>query len=192
MGGLLKSGALQAKLKIGQPGDKYEQEADRVADAVMRMPAPKVQLQNENNESTSQTHEVAPEIEAKINSIQSSGQPLPESTRAFFEPRFGRDFSQVWLHTDSKAAEPAQAVNAKAFTVGRDIVFGAGQYAPDTLMGKRLIAHELTHVVQKEKGLNARYQEDDIVVPFRGNKVSSNTLQCATVNCRCRTNQYHD
>jgi hypothetical protein len=74
---------------------------------------------------------------------------LPESTRAFFEPRFGADFSQVRVHTDSNAAESARGVNALAYTLGRDVVFGAGSYAPGTTGGNRLLAHELTHVVQQ-------------------------------------------
>lgn len=71
--------------------------------------------------------------------------------RHYFEPRFGYDFSQVRVHTDAKAAESARAVNALAFTVGRDVAFGAGQYAPGTTEGKRLLAHELTHVVQQNQ-----------------------------------------
>ncbi len=65
------------------------------------------------------------------------------------EPRFGHDFSQVRIHNDTQAAETAQAVHARAYTLGRDIVFGAGQYAPETITGKNLLAHELTHVVQQ-------------------------------------------
>ncbi|GAC1347452.1 MAG: hypothetical protein NVSMB27_12900 [Ktedonobacteraceae bacterium] len=82
--------------------------------------------------------------------LTSSGQPLDAGTRAFMEPRFGHDFSQVRVHTDAKAAESAQAVNALAYTVGRDVVFGMGQYAPGTGEGRRLMAHELTHVVQQQ------------------------------------------
>src|SRR2546428_6430949 len=81
--------------------------------------------------------------------LSSSGQPLDAGTRAFIEPRFGHDFSQVRVHADAKAAESAQAVNAVAYTVGKDVVFGAGQYTPRTGEGRRLLAHELTHVVQQ-------------------------------------------
>ncbi|MBN2118650.1 MAG: DUF4157 domain-containing protein [Anaerolineales bacterium] len=77
------------------------------------------------------------------------GQSLDAQTRAFMEPRFGHDFSQVRVHTDARAAESARAVNALAYTVGRDVVFGAGQYAPATPQGQRLLAHELTHVAQQ-------------------------------------------
>jgi outer membrane protein OmpA-like peptidoglycan-associated protein len=81
--------------------------------------------------------------------IGSSGQPLDGGTRAFMEPRFGHDFSRVRVHTDDRAAESARAVNALAYTIGRDVVFGEGQYAPEASEGRRLLAHELTHVVQQ-------------------------------------------
>ena len=81
--------------------------------------------------------------------LNSPGQPLDRETRAFMEPRFGHDFSGVRVHTDAKAAQSARAVNALAYTAGRDVVFGPGQYMPETMGGKRLLAHELTHVVQQ-------------------------------------------
>jgi len=181
---LMKSGALQAKLRIGQPGDKYEQEADRVADAVMRMPEPGVQRQVEleEEEETLQAKPVAeeitplvqmqvepeeeeeelqakatsghisesnPNLESNIQSLKGGGKPLPESDRAYFEPRFGRDFSQVWVHTDSRAAESARTLNARAFTVGKDMFFGTGQYSPEKAVRTKLLAHELSHVVQQ-------------------------------------------
>ena len=81
--------------------------------------------------------------------LRSPGQPLHPATRAFMEPRFGHDFSQVRVHTNGKAVESARAVNALAYTVGRDVVFGTGQFASRTSAGKSLLAHELTHVVQQ-------------------------------------------
>lgn len=86
------------------------------------------------------------------NVLRSPGQPLDAATRAFMEPRFGHDFSNVRVHTDAKAAESARAVNALAYTVGREVVFGAGQYIPGTAMGQKLMAHELTHVAQQSSG----------------------------------------
>jgi len=172
-------GMIQTKLKINKPGDPYEQEADRVADAVMRMEEPRVQRHSEEElvqkkplispliqiqtegeegevedfiqtkELPGQSPEVTPSLSSSIQSLRGGGQPLPESTRAYFEPRFGRDFSQVRVHADSRAAEVARVVNAQAFTVGRDMVFGSGQYSPETSGGKQLMAHELTHVVQQ-------------------------------------------
>ncbi len=82
--------------------------------------------------------------------LSSPGQPLDAETRAFMEPHFGHDFSQVRVHADAKAAESAQAVKALAYTVGRDVVFGTGQYVPGTSAGQRLMAHELTHVMQQK------------------------------------------
>jgi hypothetical protein len=81
--------------------------------------------------------------------LSSPGQPLDAKTRETMEPRFGHDFSHVRIHTDAKAAESARAVNAVAYTVGRDVVFGAGQHKPETREGGKLMAHELTHVVQQ-------------------------------------------
>src|SRR6185312_14488644 len=81
--------------------------------------------------------------------LRSPGQPLDEGTRALLEPRFGHDFSRVRVHTDGRAAESARAVNALAYTVGRDVVFGSGQYSPEARAGRHLLAHELTHVVQQ-------------------------------------------
>jgi hypothetical protein len=84
--------------------------------------------------------------------LSSPGRPLDPATRGFFEPRFGFDFSQVRVHTGKKAEESAAAVNAVAYTVGPNVVFGTGRYLPSTSEGKRLMAHELTHVVQ-QRGL---------------------------------------
>jgi hypothetical protein len=81
--------------------------------------------------------------------VKGAGTPLLQSVRGFLEPRLRHDFSRVRVHTDAQAAESARAVSSRAFTVGRDIVFGAGQYAPETYTGRRLLAHELTHVIQQ-------------------------------------------
>lgn len=94
----------------------------------------------------SPSREVPPLVQEVLNS---PGQLLDLNTRAFMEPRFGHDFSGVRVHTDSKAAESAQAVNALAYTVGRNVVFRTGQYAPHTLKGRCLIAHELAHTIQQ-------------------------------------------
>ena len=101
--------------------------------------------------ANSAEHAMAPPIVHDV--LHSSGQPLNLATRAFMEPRFGHDFSRVRVHTDAQAAESAQAVNAMAYTVGRDIVFGPGKYAPDTHQGNELLAHELTHTLQQGTGV---------------------------------------
>ncbi len=84
-----------------------------------------------------------------VAALQGGGRPLPEEARDFFGPRFGEDFSGVRVHTGNVAAAAARSVQARAFTVGQDMVFGPGEYAPDTPAGNRLLAHELTHVVQQ-------------------------------------------
>src|SRR6185436_21195819 len=88
-------------------------------------------------------------VESQIGALQSGGEPLAAPARSFFEPRFGRDFSGVRVHADVSAAATAQSVNALAYTHGNHIVFGAGQYQPNTAGGRRPLAHELTHVVQQ-------------------------------------------
>ena len=176
---LVRSGMLQAKLRIGQPGDNYEQKADQVAEHVMRMPEPQVVSSNtpriqraypackeyelrrepvkeeeeeelKRKETSCQTPQVTPEVENSINSMRGRGQPLPEHVRSYFEPRFGADFSGVRIHNGSDVAETAKSINARAFTIGNNIAFGRGQFALDSHEGRRLMAHELTHVVQQD------------------------------------------
>ncbi|MCP4155989.1 MAG: DUF4157 domain-containing protein [bacterium] len=142
---------IQTKLSFSQPGDKYEHEADRIAAQIMRMQEP-AELPGKGHLASVQpmTENPGPLESSGINVLNGGGQPLLKSTRTFFEPRFGRDFSQVRMHTGSKASKLATAVNARAFTLGRDIVFKSGQFSPGTMTGKKLIAHELTHVIQQK------------------------------------------
>jgi len=256
------SGLLETKLKIGRPGDRFEREADNVADRVMKMPEPDIgrqadeeeeiqtlpladqitpvaqrqaeeeeqaqsealQQQKEDEEpvqpqvlqkqegeeeparlkhlqpqeeeeslqpqspqqqeeeeepvqaktlqrqveeeqeplqakgSGPKTGRIAPSIESGIASMRGSGRPLPAATRSFFEPRFGADFSGVSVHADSSANHFARRISARAFTLGRNIFFAAGEYSPDSPAGKRLLAHELTHVIQQKKRLAIQYK----------------------------------
>ena len=93
------------------------------------------------------------EVPASVHEVlRSPGQPLDSATRAYFEPRFGRDFSGVRVHTDARAAASAAAVQARAYTVGSNVAFGAGEYAPATTQGRELLAHELAHTVQQQRG----------------------------------------
>jgi len=180
---------VQTKLKIGAPNDIYEQEAERVADQVMRMPDQLIQRQElpekemEDGEDLVQTKpltttitqrvqreevenvgddelfqekstgETAPGMSSstasRIQSFKGGGHPLPKLTRGFFESRIGADFSEVRVHNDTRAADAAKSVNARAFTLGNDVVFGEGEYTPETYSGKKLIAHELTHTIQQ-------------------------------------------
>lgn len=197
---LLQSHHIQTKLSVSNAGDAAEREADRVADKVMRMPAPPAttkegasqvqarplmqpeqRLCAECDEELAQTKsldngliasrqrkeglapapQVAQSVSASISSLQQSGgSPLPPATRAFFEPRFGHDFADVRVHTDARAAEASRSVNALAFTVGRDVAFAGGQYSPQTSGGKRLLAHELAHVVQQSR-VDGTYDRQD-------------------------------
>ena len=142
---------LQTKLQVNRPGDRYEREADRVAERVMRstplreslpiLTSPMIQREAGGEAGT------APAVVHEA--IAEPGQALDEGARAFMEPRFGHDFSRVRIHYGTRAVEAARAVAARAFTVGNDVVFGTGQYAPGTHAGRRLLAHELTHVAQQ-------------------------------------------
>ncbi len=96
------------------------------------------------------TPQMTAAVADQIGALEGSGQPLPASERAFFEPRFGADFGQVRIHTGAEAVASAQAVNARAYTLGRNIVFARNQFAPGTDEGRRLNAHELAHVVQQK------------------------------------------
>jgi len=170
---------LRPKLKIGAPNDKYEQEADRVADQVMRMREPRpnsslagLSQENSGNPSAgiiqrvcascaedkelvqmktngNATPEVTLAISSAIHSMQGGGQSLSRSERNFFEPRFGVDFSGVRVHSDNTAVQMNKEVNSQAFTVGNDIYFDSGRYSSGSGDGKQLLAHELTHVVQQ-------------------------------------------
>jgi len=115
-----------------------------------------LQRRASNSEATSEVPPIVHDV------LRSPGQPLDATTRAFMEPRFGHDFSRVRVHSDSRAAESAPAVNALAYTVGSHVVFGAGQYAPQSALGKKLLAHELTHVVQQRSGIHL---ENDVGKP---------------------------
>ena len=222
---------VQAQLVVGQPNDKYEQEAERVAEQVMRMPQPnglilqerdptvqhykseldqplqrqlfeseamapeqeeeeeektvqakasssqplirhdlsgangKVQRQSVENEEEKEEETsvqtksnvsgqtiVTPTLETQLSSGQGVGHSLPKSTRTLMESRFSQDFSHVRVHTNSPAVQMNRDLNAQAFTHGHHIYFGQGQYQPQTQSGQKLLAHELTHVVQQTGG----------------------------------------
>lgn len=160
--------AIQKKLKINEPGDQHEQEADRLADQVMRMPDAAIssfatrevvqrrcakceeEEKNTVRPKMAQANHAQPgEAPGIVHEVLcSAGQPLTAATRAFFEPRFGVDLGLVRVHADSRAAESARAVGALAYTVGSDIVFGREQRSCSPASDK-LLAHELAHVVQQ-------------------------------------------
>jgi hypothetical protein len=152
---------VQAHLRIGAADDAYEREAERFADVVTRQaaaPAPGaassrdgtgrvMRLSQPGRDGTAAGLHMAPAAVRAL--LTAPGQPLDAATRRNFEPRFGRDFSKVRIHADSAAATSASRIGARAYTTGSHIAFGAGEYRPGTQAGKRLLAHELTHVVQQ-------------------------------------------
>ena len=171
---LLRANYIQPKLTVSDPGDASEREADRIADQVMRMPAPQSKTtssveslhpasllqrkcaaceaeQEPEQEGAVQRKQIAEsgKLEAEGHINLRGGAPLPQSARTFFEPRFNYDFGAVRLHTDPYSAAKSQEYNARAFTIGRDIAFAAGEYTPNTHSGQQLLAHELAHVVQQ-------------------------------------------
>ena len=199
-------GVLQSKLRVNELDDRYEREADRVADRVLAMSPPQSQpqardggparerdereqtrvqrqavdeeepeeaqassLQRRTDEDEERMQQwakrprrprITPRFEAGLTLLHHvDGQPLPESLRAFLEPRFGASLAGVRAHVGPEAAELARDANARAFTVGRHIVFGAGEYRPGLEQGRRLIAHELTHVFQQRGGLHSVQRE---------------------------------
>lgn len=171
----MRPGALQPKLTVSQAGDPYEREADRVADQVMRMLAPPssghgLSIMPATSRQAQRKCAKCEEAEGKLQrkesvgaeasvtappivhqTLSSPGQPLDAATRAYFEPRFGHDFSAVRIHTDTRAAESARAINARGYTVGNQIAFAAGRHSPETSEGRRLLAHELMHVIQQRQ-----------------------------------------
>lgn len=137
----MRRAAIQPKLKISTPGDRYEQEADRIANEVMHLP---------DSQGLHQPRlEEEPQNVATVRRPQ--GQPLDPATSDFMEWRFGRSFGDVQVHADAHAASSARAIGARSYTIGRDIVFGQGWYMPSTLAGQKLLAHELTHVCQQSR-----------------------------------------
>jgi hypothetical protein len=159
---------LQTKLQVNEPGDVYEQEADRIADQVMATPAhhavnsAPLQIQRFSGQSNGQMNAAAP---ASIDrALASPSSPLAPELRQDMEQRFAVDFSKVRVHTGAVAEQSARDVNANAYTIAHHIVFGAGQYAPGTQTGRGLLAHELAHVVQ-QRGSTATLSRLRLGVP---------------------------
>lgn len=197
---------VQMKLTVNKPGDKFEQEADHMADKVMRMPAPDEKLQRQPDDKLQKKEDeklqkkeedklqkaaapeekvqraelkdekvqkkeddklqkkegddklqrkgddapaVEPGVQAAIQEKAAGGQPLAADVRSYMEPRFGADFSQVRIHSDLESAGLSNRLSARAFTFQNHIFFGRNQYQPGTDAGKQLLAHELTHIMQK-------------------------------------------
>jgi Domain of unknown function (DUF4157) len=160
-----KKKTLQPKLQVGASDDAYEREADRVADQVVSSSS----ATSAPSDAPLQVSRLAPRGESASASapasvdrtLASSGQALDAGVRSHMEQRFGHDFSGVRVHVDSQAQESARDVNAYAYTVGEHVVFNRGHFSPDTAAGRRLLAHELTHVVQQRGDLQARTIQRD-------------------------------
>jgi hypothetical protein len=163
---------IQAKLVIGQPGDRYEQEADRIASqAVNQIHASQRHVVQHNESQRGQIHrspsiQISPSslgqqsmgtktaatpsaVESSIRQAQGGGQPLSEDIREPMEQAFGVDFSRVKVHNNPQANQLNHAIQSRAFTTGQDVFFRSGAYNPGSCAGQELIAHELTHVVQQ-------------------------------------------
>lgn len=242
---------MQPKLKIGASGDRYEQEADRIAEQVIAMPKAGIQrtcsscgkeeeeniqrkplfhqiytsqnntakrvIQHKCNQCLKEEEEekiqaksngksptvASSDLISKIKQTKGRGKPLDTYTRGFMESRFGADFSQIKLHTDDQSAEMNQQINARAFTIGQDIYFNQGQLEVNSLEGKKLLAHELTHTLQQSKSVirkqattssqkstivSENHLVDDELTPGSGQMKKSEFLQllssevCSTVD----------
>jgi hypothetical protein len=153
VGALLARGGISANLRTNHPPGPDEREADQMAGKIVSMAVP--DLRPKSGDDDSSRPEPLDESGKSFfpgsssNPPPGSGQPLSPPIREFFESRFGNDFGRVRIHTDPESAGIARALNARSFTLGKHIVFGRGQYSPDALEGKHLLAHELAHVVQQ-------------------------------------------
>lgn len=149
---------VQAKMTVSEPGDRLEQEADRTADRVARMPTPApIQRRLDDRKDTldrapsevAAVPAVTGDVQSAIRAKSTGGEPLAPDVRAHMEPRFGADFSGVRIHRDAEAAVLSNRLSARAFTYRNHIFFADGQYRPGTGSGQHLLAHELTHTIQQ-------------------------------------------
>jgi Domain of unknown function (DUF4157) len=207
-GGCPDCQAKSSDLKVSQPNDPAEIEADQIADKVMRMPMVETEPIGNTCSPPSTIHRTcsACEDEEKMvqrtampsdrgvsaqgpdhvqNAISAGGQPLDHQTRSFFEPRLGYDLSNVRIHTDSTAGQSARAIHAKAYTLGSDIIFNSGEYRPDTDNGRHLLAHELAHVAQQgSKGTRLKIKRQAAPAPSYGASCSGGaTDPCQQSRC---------
>ncbi|PZF73380.1 eCIS core domain-containing protein [Taibaiella soli] len=181
----LSSLSIQCKLVVGSADDPLEQEADHMADTVMRMPDLSANQSNtvQRKAGHSEDDEMAQRrplgsfiqkkeaesrqtagnsVSDRISETKGSGGSMNESTRSFMEHRFGTDFSNVNIHTGGYAAQLSNDLNAQAFTIGNNIYFNEGRYSPESAEGKHLLAHELTHTLQQTNSANRKIQRREI------------------------------
>jgi len=149
-------------IPVSQPGDQAEREAERIANAVAGAGSRIGRETTSPLRRTAGADQAGAPVElaqrATVEASLRSGRPLPEPTRASLEKRFGADFSAVRIHTGPQAASAARSLQARAFTLGHDVAFGRGEYRPETAAGRRLLAHELTHVLQQQRSTTSAVQ----------------------------------
>ena len=197
VGAMLGRSPMQAGLIVNAPGDRYEREADRIAEQVMRMPAPPREEPAEDQQQEAKAQPAVPRIGdgafaagggfgQQLNASRGRGKPLPSALQTEFEAKFGADFSGVTIHTGAQADGLNRSIQAEAFTHGRDIYVGKGQYNPNGMEDKRLLAHELTHVVQQngQESPKARGNYGGLVISRLDNQV--------TIQRRLDTKEYWD
>ncbi len=207
---------LQTKLTVGAPDDEHERQADAVAERVMRMPAqtssdPEEEkrkqsaAQGEQGQTKKKEEEtvqaksfsfaingagLTTDTAERIQGHRGGGSTLPVNEQAFFESRLGSDLGGVHIHADAEAARLSTALSARAFTVGKDIFFGSGEYRPGTTSGRRLLAHELAHVLQQSGAKAAERQTSNRqtavpsgrgTVPRHGTSPAAEVSSSATV-----------
>lgn len=185
---------IQAKLRVNQPGDPYEREADAVANRVMQYrpgytftPVPQKKLMRKcaacAMEGKLQHEGKEQDLETRLWQTRGRGTVLPSNTRAWMESAMGADFGRVRIHTNSNAIQLNRDLNARAFTHGSDIYFNQGEFAPRTHTGQRLLAHELAHVVQQASRNNRRTpQQNTSTASARGEVVQREIITGATIS----------
>ncbi|MCP4133746.1 MAG: DUF4157 domain-containing protein [bacterium] len=158
---MIQNRVVQAKMTVGSPNDVYEKEADAVADKIVNMSDAQVQSK-QNDESLVQAKgspggmDVPSGFESGLSSIKGTGSQLNKDVRGYYESRLNTYLGDVRVHTGNKADHLARSINAEAFTTGHDIVFAARNFDPSTQKGKKLLGHELTHVLQQKKGVQRK------------------------------------
>jgi len=167
---------MKSGLTIHEHGDIHEQEAEQSAAGIFKMPSDKFnansiqrkfpagekkQRKEKKNNGPSSNHI----LQNYVAGLDTKGDSLPKEMHEFFAPRFGYDFSKVKLHTDAAAAKSAQDINALAYTTGNNIVFNSSQFSPQSAMGEKILAHELTHVVQQNGNATGNIQRMTIGSP---------------------------
>ncbi|MGI9182853.1 MAG: eCIS core domain-containing protein [Longimicrobiaceae bacterium] len=176
---------MQTKLKVNEPGDVYEREADRIADRVMSAPAQQavsgapLRIQRFSGQPAGQVNAAPASVD---HVLAGPGRPIEPQLRQDMEQRFGYDFSRVRVHSGAAAEQSARDVDAHAYTVGQDIVFGAGRFAPNDFSGRRLIAHELTHVVQQTGSNPSPARSPQMIQRQRANYHAGGCATCTSAS----------